>query len=139
MIAASLIKNALASLPKKTSASEKQFIEEFYKQIPSEDVTALPAEEIARIGHIHYEAGLKRGRKDHIEISHIEKEQDERVVKRTTIDIITDDRPFTLDSIAAELSAQGLIINLSAHASFHVSNNKEKAEYIYKDDQGSVV
>lgn len=129
MIASSLIKSALSTLPKKTAPAEKQFIEDFYKQIPSEDITSLEPDEIADIGHRHYEAGIKRARRDYVEIKTIEKDLDERRVKRTIIEVITDDRPFTLDSIASELSAQGLVINLSVHTAFHMKKTKEGVIY----------
>lgn len=138
MIASSLIKSALGTLPNKTTKTEKAFIESFYKQIPSEDITSLSSEEIAYIGHRHYEAGIKRKRKDYVEIKTIDKELDGRTVKRTIIEVISDDRPFTLDSIASELSQQNLVINLSVHASFHmVKNNKGELGYRTEPEEGS--
>ena len=137
MIAASLIKKALGTLPNKTPKVEKTFIENFYKQIPGEDIESLEACEIADIGHHHYEAGIKRGHKDYLDIKTIEKELDGRKVKRTIIEVITDDRPFTLDSIASELSLRGLVINLSVHAFFHMVKTKKGIEYKTEECEGS--
>jgi hypothetical protein len=53
MIAASLIKQALATLPKTTTKPEKDFVQSFYKQIPNEDIASLEPQEIADIAQRH--------------------------------------------------------------------------------------
>ena len=86
-----------------------QFVREFYEWAAAEDLRERGAERLAEAVVAHYELGRRR----------MPGEILIRIDARS-VDVITDDMPFLVDSVVAELNRQSVRIELAAHPVFGI-------------------
>ena len=112
-----LIEQAIKTLPKNTSKEIKDFIWEFFADIPKEDLNMMTSSMMIKAAKLHLDVAKKR--KNGKPVINIEtptlKEQREGDYQGTVIDVINDDLVFLIDSVAAALTKHGYIIRLLIH------------------------
>ncbi len=91
-----------------------RFVREFYEWAATEDLRERGAERLAEAIVAHFELGRRRL------TGEIQIRTDAR-----TVDVITEDMPFLVDSVIAELNRQGVRIELAAHPVFRIRRDAE--------------
>lgn len=125
-MSAQIIKSALKFLPSKASAELKEFLEYFAKSMPREDLEMMDAEMLAKAAEHHLELCKERKPgESKIEIYTPEKPIGDSAHPNTVIEIVNDDMPFLVDSIAAEITHNYKLIHLLVHPLLHVSAGKD--------------
>jgi len=116
---------------------KKKFAEEFYRQVPSEDLMHWNAEDLSAIANGLFETGQKhKSRMHELRIFNPSHKKDGWEAHRTVIEIINDDMPFLIDSIAAELAHQELAIEVLFHPILKTERDgKGVLKKIYKESQ----
>jgi len=101
----------------KTPPSLKSFLNNFYKNVPEEDVVQMPPEHIKHAAQSHLNFSLKRkyGSGAHIHAYTPTKKKNGWDASCTIIDIVNDDMAFLVDSVVAEIVSRGYHINVFLH------------------------
>ena len=118
----------------KTPPSLKSFLNNFYKNVPEEDVVQMPPEHIKHAAQSHLNFSLKRkyGSGAHIHAYTPTKKKNGWDASCTIIDIVNDDMAFLVDSVVAEIVSRGYHINVFLHPILHVEvDNKNNVTAIH--------
>jgi len=99
------------------------YLRDYYEHIAGEDARAYPAELLAARAQTHRQAAAQRF-PGHANIT-ISDDDD-----RSVVYIVTDDMPFLVDSVNAELVRQHAPIHLVMHPLFVVTRNRETGEMV---------
>lgn len=99
------------------------YLRDYYEHIAGEDARAYPPELLAARAQTHRQAAAQRF-PGHANIT-IADEAD-----RSVVYIVTDDMPFLVDSVNAELVRQHAPIHLVMHPLFVVTRNRETGELV---------
>ena len=99
------------------------YLRDYYEHIAGEDALAYPAELLAARAQTHRQTAAQRF-PGHASIT-IADEAD-----RSVVYIVTDDMPFLVDSVNAELVRQHAPIHLVVHPLFVVTRNRESGELV---------
>jgi glutamate dehydrogenase len=111
--AESVIAEAAADTPDPDTA---QFIRRFYAHTPPGDLVGrTPAELAAAARDFLAHARTRRGRLPKIRVHTPRQRFVEGKPAHTVIEIVNDDMPFLVDSVTAELNAQGMTVHLVVH------------------------
>ncbi len=119
-----LIAEALKSLPAKASKAQKNLLEGLGRHVPSADVKLFDNDLFLEMTTSHWQ--LAKTRKAHepkitvyCPLSHTGK------LRKTVIDIVSDDMAFLVDSVAAEINRHGLLIDFLSHPFFYAKYNSK--------------
>ena len=99
------------------------YLRDYYEHIAGEDARAYPAELLSERAQTHRQTAAHRF-PGHANIT-ISDEAD-----RSVVYIVTDDMPFLVDSVNAELVRQHAPIHLVMHPLFVVTRNRESGELV---------
>jgi len=113
------------------------FAEKFYQQIPSEDLLDWDAKDLSAIASTLFDGGNKRKQGETILRIYTPTVKKNGWGKgRTVIEIINDDMPFLIDSIAAELAHYDLSLEVLFHPIIKLCRDEKKYEIqeIHVDD-----
>jgi glutamate dehydrogenase len=111
------IKATARCLPENASADTKALVVQFYDKIPVIDLDNLDPKEAAKIVISTYD--FIKTRKKHTPKIRITPKR-----MQTIIEILNDDMPFLVDSVAAELGRQGMKIHQIIHPIIHLKRDK---------------
>ena len=106
--------------------AEEGFFADYYEHLAEEDARAYPHELLMARAETHRAVGFER-RPGSANIS-IVPEGD-----RSVVYIVTDDMPFLVDSVNAELVRQNSAIHLVQHPMFVVTRNRDTNELVKVD------
>lgn len=125
----SAVKKSKTPAPKaavrKPLRGASQFADMFFKDVPDEDIAGFSAAERAQIAASMQ--GWVQTRKPgahKLRVFNPEQKRDGWHVPCTVIQIVNDDMPFIIDSISAELTHQGMNIDLLLHPILNASRDK---------------
>ncbi|BCT76784.1 NAD-glutamate dehydrogenase [Sinomonas cyclohexanicum] len=104
--------------PFPSADQESQFLADYYEHVAEEDKQAYPAEALADRARQHW--AVAEGRETGTANVVIADEG-----SRSVVYIVTDDMPFLVDSVSAELVRQGVPIHLVVHPMLVVSRRKD--------------
>lgn len=114
---------------KLTEKTIDSFIADYYEQIAEEDRAKYEPVTLRQRALRH--RALAQNRPSGTSIVKVVNESDEtRHYKETVVYIVTDDMPFLVDSVTAEISRQNAAITLVVHPMFVVTRNDETDELI---------
>lgn len=110
----------------KTRAAEAQnFIEHYFANSPSSDLTPFKPAELAAIAMHHFAfAGTRRSGKALVRVFNPTLKSNGFESDHTIIEICNDDMPFLVDSVASEISRQELDVHLLIHPMLRVRRSK---------------
>ncbi|MGM0421941.1 MAG: NAD-glutamate dehydrogenase [Pseudomonadota bacterium] len=92
------------------------FIEKFLLQVPAEDIIVWQAEQLAAIAKsMRAWSETRPPGQPRLRVFNPKSERDGWQINRTVIEIIDDDMPFLIDSIAAGLTESGQVIEVLFH------------------------
>jgi glutamate dehydrogenase len=124
-----LVKEIVASRPKsailKTRKQIDRYLRHYVVDVPVEDMQGRPTEIMAQaaIAHLQFGAVRKKGQALlRIFNPTIKKQGYESIY--TIVEMVNDDMPFLVDSIAAAINRQGLAIHITVHPVLRVSRDR---------------
>ncbi len=108
----------------KDSALFKNFLSQFYAQLPEDDLRLLQDHRINDIARTHWDMTKKR-EYDACEIL-ISNPKDKSLSQGTIIDIVSENMSFLVDSVAAKLTDKNYIIDLLLHPVLYITKKDGK-------------
>ena len=117
----SAIKEASKYLPQSTPAPVRKLLGDFFAHVSSEDFDVLDPAAMAKTASLHW--SMSAARKGGTPSITIETLPEENGPGRTVIDIVYDDMPFLVDSIAAEIMRHRRVIRLLFHPILHAKRD----------------
>lgn len=114
-----LIKEAEKKLPKGATTLQKSILKAFGEKLSDEDAADLTPFALADMAMSHTELSLEKGEGDAKVRVYCPETHDEHA-RKTIIDIVSDDRAFLVDSIAAEINTQNFLIDFLYHPILYV-------------------
>jgi glutamate dehydrogenase len=118
------IKALLKKSKTKLTAVQKTFLDAFYKKVPDEDLDFMNVDLIIETAILHEKMSKARivGTPD-IKIHTPRIDNDDWGTGRTIIEIVSDDMPFLVDSVAAEITQNFKLIHLLVHPVLHIERD----------------
>ncbi len=94
----------------------EQFLRQYYRRVPHEDLSGRSIEDLhfSALGMLNY-LGQREAGTDKLRVYQPDLDADGWSSSHTVIDVISDDRPFLVDSLSAELSRQEIPVHLVVH------------------------
>lgn len=106
----------------------RAFISEYYAHVPAQDLADLSGPELVAIARAHMQTGKTRKPKTaNIRVYNPIEKSDGWSTNHSVVEIVTDDMPFLVDSVSAELTRRELPIHLVIHPICKVRRNKAGA------------
>ena len=100
-------------------------IADYFGHVPEQDVDHLGGAGLMRLAAGHLALGeTRKAKQTKIRAFNPDQKRDGWTSKHSIIEIVTEDMPFLVDSVSAELSRRELSINLVIHPIFKVRRNK---------------
>lgn len=116
-----------------TTISMKNFAEILLHTVPSRDLEDLLPGEKTRIIDVHQELCEKRTLGT--PLIHISRTPHENPVEaKTVIDIVSNDHPFLIDSVVAEINRHNLLIDFLIHPYLYVTYKNKKIVSVSKEE-----
>ncbi len=101
------------------------FIAAYYQHIPAQDLAEFDAPALGGLARAHMKTGDARlPKKPNVRVYNPSLKKDGWACDHSVVEIITDDMPFLVDSVSAELTRRELPIHLVIHPIFKVRRNK---------------
>ncbi len=124
-----LVVSALKSAQKTDKGTKgkhlKTFIEEYFAHVPVQDLEGMSGAGLAGMARSHLAAGkTRKARAANIRVFNPDQKRDGWASNHSVIEIVTDDMPFLVDSVTAELNRRELPIYLVIHPICKVRRNK---------------
>ncbi|HYH38650.1 MAG TPA: NAD-glutamate dehydrogenase, partial [Azospirillum sp.] len=104
----------------------ERFVRQFYANVPPDDIVQAPADQLYGAAIAMWQWGQRRtpGRAA-VRVYNPRIEEHGWQSPRTVVEIVNDDMPFLVDSVAAELNRQGLTVHLVIHPVVRVARDAE--------------
>ena len=125
----SSMRRAIAGAAKGATGKRlKAFAETYFAQVPAEELAGLSGADLAAMVKSHLKTGATRKRgKTMVRAYTPDPKRDGWASNHSVIEIVTDDMPFLVDSVSAELTRREVPIHLVIHPICQVVRNKSGA------------
>ena len=101
------------------------FIAAYYQHIPAQDLAEFDAPALGALARAHMKTGdVRTPKSPNVRVYNPSLKRDGWACDHSVVEIITDDMPFLVDSVSAELTRRELPIHLVIHPIFKVRRNK---------------
>ncbi|MDA0306843.1 MAG: NAD-glutamate dehydrogenase [Proteobacteria bacterium] len=112
-------------LGKNAQSRFRHFFRSYYANVPPQDILGSAAAALFGLAHGHWKQGQtrKRGRPN-IRVFNPDPKKDGWQSPHTIIEIVTDDMPFLVDSVTAELNRCNLTVHLVIHPVLTVARDQ---------------
>lgn len=101
------------------------FLQNFYRQVPVEDLAGWKAEDLSVVARSMCDWGAEKKTGTHkVRVFNPEKKRDGWHIPHTVIGMVSDDMPFIIDTVTSELSQQGLNVEVLFHPVLSVLREK---------------
>ena len=111
-----IVKRARRHIAKTRLDRAQTFLRQFYHHIPPEELEAVRADDLAWLGLHHLKTcDQRRSGEVLINIFNPAQHKGGENVGHTVIEIVTDDMPFLVDSVTAEINRQGFGVLMAVH------------------------
>ncbi|EQD61390.1 Bacterial NAD-glutamate dehydrogenase, partial [mine drainage metagenome] len=109
-----------ARLPRHARVSQ-EFLRAYYRGVGEEDLAARTPASLAHAARCHLELGRRRAPgQSLVQIFNPDLRKDGFESAHTVVQIVTDDRPFLIDSISLAFARAGLAVHVIVHPVFDV-------------------
>ncbi len=99
----------------------RTYLQHYFSDVPPEDLADRDAESLRRAALDHLQFATRRAPDETlVRVINPETETNGRNSSRTVVEVVVNDMPFLVDSVAVELVNQGLTIHLTIHPVVHV-------------------
>ncbi|WP_229745088.1 NAD-glutamate dehydrogenase [Sediminivirga luteola] len=121
------------------SGPPENFLRSYYAHLDPEDRELLSAGDLARIAREHYAVGAMRtGDEAVVRLSNAEPGTEGHGAGRTSVHIVSEDMPYLVSSIVADLSQLGFSIHTVIHPILAVDRRGEKPGFLDTADESSL-
>src|SRR5690606_15311324 len=118
-----IIQSVLSSSREGKAASA--FLQDFYAQVPVEDLAGWEAADLSAGAKIMYDWGRERKAGQHkVRVFNPDQKRDGYAAPHTSIAIVNDDMRFIIDTVTSELGYQGYIVEALFHPILAVGRDK---------------
>jgi len=94
----------------------KAFLRRYYWQAPVEDILDRSPEELADVARAHHELGMQRAQGTAVvRAATLSDDDEQRLGTRSVVQVVSEDMPFLVDSVTAELSQLGRQLHQIVH------------------------
>ena len=112
------------------------FSKAFYRQVPVDDIAGWTATELAEVaGSMCDWAEARKAGEHKVKAFTPDHKRDGWHIPHTVLQVVNDDMPFIVDSIAAELAAQNLTIDVLFHPILNAARSKAGKLEDVRDDK----
>ncbi len=119
-----LLKSADTYLTKKLTPAQREFIRDYYHRLPGDDYLPESTAELVSVALRHQKLGaIRKPGETLLDIYNYESNSDV-LEPRTVINIVTEDRPFLVDTLTMLLSNRNLVIHRTIHPVLQVKRSK---------------
>jgi len=119
-----LLKSAETLYPRKLSAGQSEFLRDYYHRLPGEDYRPEATAELITVALRHQQFGRERKPAEMlVEVYNLDP-TGSGLEPRTVINIVTEDRPFLVDTLMMLLSNRNLVIYRTIHPVFRVKRTR---------------
>lgn len=123
-ITETLLKSAQIRYPRKLSLGQSEFLHDYYHRLPTEDYRPEATEELIEVALRHQQFGrVRKPAEMLVEIYNLDPIES-ALEPRTVINIVTEDRPFLVDTLMMLLSNRNLVIHRTIHPVFQVKRTR---------------
>jgi glutamate dehydrogenase len=103
----------------------KRFLQQYFAEVPVEDMAGRSERAMARAALEHLEFGTKRRKgRALLRVFNPTEEQDGYVSSYTIVEMVNDDMPFLVDSVSAAINRQDLAVHITVHPIIHVHRGR---------------
>jgi len=101
------------------------FVRQYYRGVAEEDLAEYPIEDLAAaaLAHLRF-ATLRRARRPLVRVYNAEPSAQGWSCAHTIVEVVTEDMPFLVDSLAMVLAKAGLTIHMMVHPVLAVRRNR---------------
>lgn len=135
-ITASRVRSKVLQKPSHT----RQFLRQYFENVPVEDLQGRPEKLLARaaLGHLEFGATRRNGQAL-LRVFNPSKEEHGYTSEYTFVEMVNDDMPFLVDSVAAAIGRHNLVIHITVHPiiSVHRSSKGKLTAIAKPGDKGS--
>ena len=119
-----LLKEAKALLPTKAPSGMKKMLDILFSKIMEDDFEFFDAQLLCDMAVSHWEMGKEREKgQPHLRIYTPSVEDGEQ--RKTVVDIVSDDLAFLVDSVAADINKNNLLIGILVHPNVYTSYDEK--------------
>lgn len=123
-ITETLLKSAERRYPRKLSVGQSDFLRDYYHRLPGDDYRPEATAELIKVALQHEQFGrVRKPAEMLVEVYNLEP-VDSALEPRTVINIVTEDRPFLVDTLMMLLSNRNLVIHRTIHPVFQVKRTR---------------
>lgn len=115
-----LLQNARKALPEKSPQSLLHMLDILCSKISAEDTEFFDVGVLSRMAQSHWEMAQTR-KKGEPQLRIYSPEVDEGESRKTIVDIVSDDLAFLVDSVAAEINNNDILIGILIHPNMYAS------------------
>ncbi|NYE94901.1 glutamate dehydrogenase [Psychromicrobium silvestre] len=126
---ATKLPTAKLTAAKLTESAVEGFIADYYEQIAEEDRTKYEPSTLRQRALFHRELAQSRP-SGTAKVAVVNESDQARHYQETVVYIVTDDMPFLVDSVTAEVAKQGAAITLVVHPMFVVTRDNNDDELV---------
>jgi glutamate dehydrogenase len=110
------------------------FVDHYYGMASGEDFADRSAADLFGAAAAHYRLGERRRGDTHLRVYNPEASRDGWASDHTAIQLVTDDRPFLVDSLSMAVNEQGLMVHRLVHPVLEVDRRSDGAIIDVCDD-----
>ena len=113
-------------LAEEPPGSYREFVRQYYHWVPAKDLADRDQADLCGAVIAHWRLARHRARGEaKVNVYNPERERDGWTSPYTVVEVMSDDMPFTVDSVTMELSRQGYNIELIVHPVMRVVRDEE--------------
>ncbi|MFQ5618300.1 MAG: NAD-glutamate dehydrogenase [Rhodospirillales bacterium] len=122
---ATVVRKARRQFKGKRRAAADRFLSQYYRHVPPHDLLEQSPDTLFGAALAHLKLGTTRiPGKSSVRVYNPSVKKDGWRSDRTVVEIVTDDMPFLVDSVTAELNRQGLTVHLIIHPILKVRRDR---------------
>ena len=139
---ATVVRKARRRFKGNRRAAADRFLSQYYRHVPPHDLLEQSPDSLFGAALAHWNFGTTRAPgKAAVRVYNPSVKKHGWRSEHTVVEIVTDDMPFLVDSVTAELNRQGLIVHLIIHPILKVRRDKSGRlrELVETDESGTGV
>jgi len=124
-ILSQITKNAEKHVSKALQPFARQFVQHYFAHLVLEELENVEPERLAKLALHHLKTGTTR--KTTSPVVNVFNPSDKKegwTIGHTVVEVVTDDSPFLVDSITAEINRRGLGVHMAIHPIVRVNRSK---------------
>ena len=120
-----IVASKISTKALKKPAAVKQFLRQYFANVPVEDIQGRDEKTMARIALDHLEFGAKRRKgQAMVRVFNATEKEHGYTSAFTFVEMVNDDMPFIVDSVAAAIIQQNLAVHITVHPIISIKRDR---------------